>query len=306
MQPARAISEHKRTMPCHGLGLAYFGPFFFKNATCQPFIIRSAQISSTRYMVCSFTGKEKDAETGYGYFGARYMDHELMTMWLSVDPMVDKYPSISPFAYCAWNPVKLIDPDGEEIDDYFSRSGQYLGSDNSKTDNVRIISESTWNGLSKTIDGKIDHWIGYVLSSDFATETRNGMSTEAQLAVYNHYNPTNYNLIDLNSGSGSWGMRTTQQAHSNPVIKIRLEGNSTGLEVCNHSNEIRNLFSHEKAHIDQCQQIGFDQYKQLPLCQQEFFAISSQMADPTWNKTRQEYQNALLKYGEKFGLYIMR
>ena len=62
------------------------------------------------------TGKERDEETGYGYFGARYMDHELMTMWLSVDPMADKYPSISPYAYCAWNPVKLVDPDGRIID----------------------------------------------------------------------------------------------------------------------------------------------------------------------------------------------
>ena len=61
------------------------------------------------------TGKEKDAETGYGYFGARYMDHELTTMWLSVDPLADKYPSISPYAYCAWNPVKLVDPDGREL-----------------------------------------------------------------------------------------------------------------------------------------------------------------------------------------------
>ena len=59
-------------------------------------------------------GKERDEETGYGYFGARYMDHELMTMWLSVDPMADKYPSISPYANCAWNPVKLVDPDGED------------------------------------------------------------------------------------------------------------------------------------------------------------------------------------------------
>ena len=37
-----------------------------------------------------------------------------MTMWLSVDPMADKYPSISPYAYCAWNPVKLVDPDGRD------------------------------------------------------------------------------------------------------------------------------------------------------------------------------------------------
>ncbi len=62
-----------------------------------------------------FTGKERDEETGYGYFGARYMDHELMTMWLSVDPMSDKYPSMSPYSYCAWNPMKLVDPDGREI-----------------------------------------------------------------------------------------------------------------------------------------------------------------------------------------------
>lgn len=39
-----------------------------------------------------------------------------MTMWLSVDPMSDKYPSISPYAYCAWNPVRLVDPDGRVID----------------------------------------------------------------------------------------------------------------------------------------------------------------------------------------------
>ena len=65
----------------------------------------------------AFTGKERDSETGYRYFGARYMDYELMTMWLSVDPMTDKYPRISPYAYCAWNPIKLIDPDGCDVDD---------------------------------------------------------------------------------------------------------------------------------------------------------------------------------------------
>ena len=64
----------------------------------------------------AFTGKERDSETGYGYFGARYMDHELMTMWLSVDPLADKYPSISPYNYCMWNPMKIVDEYGMEAD----------------------------------------------------------------------------------------------------------------------------------------------------------------------------------------------
>ena len=40
--------------------------------------------------------------------------------------MADKYPSISPYAYCAWNPVKLIDPDGREIDisSFFDENGK--------------------------------------------------------------------------------------------------------------------------------------------------------------------------------------
>jgi len=62
----------------------------------------------------TFSGKEKDAETGYGYFGARYYDSGL-SIWLSVDPMSDKYPSMSPYNYCANNPVILVDPDGRRI-----------------------------------------------------------------------------------------------------------------------------------------------------------------------------------------------
>ena len=64
----------------------------------------------------TFSGKEKDVETGYGYFGARYYDSGL-SIWLSVDPMSDKYPSMSPYNYCANNPVKLINPNGMEIDE---------------------------------------------------------------------------------------------------------------------------------------------------------------------------------------------
>ena len=77
--------------------------------------IESQYTTITHSEYFTFTGKERDAETGYRYFGSRYLDHELIPSWLSVDPMADKYPSISPYAYCAWNPVKLVDPNGEDV-----------------------------------------------------------------------------------------------------------------------------------------------------------------------------------------------
>ncbi len=62
----------------------------------------------------TFSAKERDSETGLSYFGSRYYSSDL-SIWLSVDPMARKYPSLSPYVYCADNPVKLVDPDGEEI-----------------------------------------------------------------------------------------------------------------------------------------------------------------------------------------------
>ena len=70
----------------------------------------------------SCNGKEKDYESGFHYYGARYYWSEMLTGWLSVDPMMDKYPNISSYNYCVWNPVKLVDPDGEDcIDDIVIR-----------------------------------------------------------------------------------------------------------------------------------------------------------------------------------------
>ena len=104
----------------------------------------------------SFTGKEKDPETGYSYFGARYLDHELMTAWLSVDPMSDKYPSISPYAYCAWNPLKLVDPNGNELV-IVGRRGSTTYSPNMSTEGLDRFTKRTvdaLNAMYKTDVGK--------------------------------------------------------------------------------------------------------------------------------------------------------
>ncbi len=69
------------------------------------------QNSTSYYSPFKFSAKEKDPETGYSYFGARYYSPEL-SVWLGVDPMSDERPSLSAYNYCQWNPVMRIDPRG--------------------------------------------------------------------------------------------------------------------------------------------------------------------------------------------------
>ena len=105
---AKTACHHKILMPI-------FDNFFFKKSSRHVRIISCDIVDCSSYQYYSFTGKERDEETGYSYFGARYYDPDLSGIFFSVDPMSDKYPGISPYAYCAWNPLKLVDPDGRDV-----------------------------------------------------------------------------------------------------------------------------------------------------------------------------------------------
>ena len=70
----------------------------------------------------SFNAKELDEETGMYYYEARYYKPPVFT---SRDPMFEKYFWMTPYAYCANNPVKYVDPDGEEMDDFAKDPTRY-------------------------------------------------------------------------------------------------------------------------------------------------------------------------------------
>jgi len=69
-----------------------------------------------------YTGKELDKHTGYYYFGARYYDAGI-GRWLSMDPAEEKYPGLSPYGYCAGNPVRFVDTEGK---DWYDFGGNHL------------------------------------------------------------------------------------------------------------------------------------------------------------------------------------
>ena len=88
----------------------------------------------------SFNAKELDEETGMYYYEARYYKPPVFT---SRDPMFEKYFWMSPYAYCANNPVKYVDPSGMILD--------IADNDETKNDLKSIVKEENRDRV--VIDG---------------------------------------------------------------------------------------------------------------------------------------------------------
>ena len=77
----------------------------------EVFIEERNSVWNTPYL---FNAKEFDEETGLYYYGARYYNPRL-SIWLSNDSEEDKHPNSTTYCYAANNPIKFIDPDGNDI-----------------------------------------------------------------------------------------------------------------------------------------------------------------------------------------------
>ncbi|NSW45743.1 MAG: RHS repeat-associated core domain-containing protein [Bacteroidales bacterium] len=112
------------------------------------FVSQSLNGYDARY---KFTGKERDVETGYDYFGFRYYDSDGST-WISSEPLFGAHTDLSPYNYCSWNPVGKTDPDGAWDDGYRDLFGNYQWFD-SEHSNIIMKDDRLWTKVSdnKTI-----------------------------------------------------------------------------------------------------------------------------------------------------------
>ena len=107
----------------------------------EVFIEERNSVWNTPYL---FNAKEFDEETGMYYYGARYYEPRL-SLWMSTDPMEEKYPDYSTYIYAAQNPIAYSDPTGMEIRGVTKSDAEEFKSDvhlilgDSKFDNLRSL-----------------------------------------------------------------------------------------------------------------------------------------------------------------------
>jgi RHS repeat-associated protein len=125
-----------------------------------------------------------DDETGLYYYGARYYNPQV-SVWLSVDAMADKYPSLSPYAFVANNSIMLVDPDGNQIDP---------------------ASQADWDKNKQNIQNKVTAYeylhttFGVPAFQEKANTLKGTLSGMAKMEDTN--NPTVYKLGQASAGVG--------------------------------------------------------------------------------------------------------
>ena len=123
-----------------------------------------------------YGGKEWDSALGLYDFSAR-LYRPAAARFTTMDPLCEKYYSISPYAYCANNPVNLVDPDGARIWIWANGTQEYIlysqrelfnkdGTEYSGEDKFVLLIQATLNNLYDLNDEYISEVLDNLEESD--------------------------------------------------------------------------------------------------------------------------------------------
>ena len=170
-----------------------------------------------------FNGKELDAATGMYYYGARYYDPRL-SIFISVDPLAEKYHNIGGYVYVANNPINAIDPDGRDFRMIMQRDsrGNLVNINLSATVYLQGngASQEMANKMNKAFSEKFDGYknvkgVDVGLSVVYVYDAENKKSTNNLKAGENIFNVTND--LSKNVASNVSGRSYTQTGNTGVI-----------------------------------------------------------------------------------------
>ena len=272
--------------------------------------------SSSEDLPYKFNGKQFDEETGLYYYGARYMN-PVTSIWYGVDALTEKYPTMAGMIYCMNNPVRLVDLDGN--DSYYTKNGDYIGSNNKKSDLIYIV--SSYRLIRRLRNGKEFYSFGgkkTLEESDLSAKAyskiftnvlkRKGIDTKrlynGQISVnternswdntmkkwnkyyeqYNVYDPENESL-SYDPTKGQTGPAISATLHVNKKIEIVINVYSVGNEEKNYVSTESNIYN----------MIGIHEFnyhgRKGKGNNQHYEILKAQRTDPSWKTTTPQFKS---------------
>ncbi|MCC6835528.1 MAG: hypothetical protein IT213_11100 [Cytophagales bacterium] len=67
---------------------------------------------------------------------------ELISRWISPDPLAEKYYSYSPYHFSGNNPIRYVDPTGMYFIDYYDQGGNKIGTDGNNDGRVVVVTDN--------------------------------------------------------------------------------------------------------------------------------------------------------------------
>ena len=174
-----------------------------------PYGMPMADVNSASAQPFKFGGKELEREGGMDFydFEARRLDFAL-GRFTSPDPLCEQTPEVSPYAYCAADPVNFIDPTGEDVvvlleEGFIGHLGMLIQNEKEKWqyysingDNVFVSnsssSQSSFIGGRRYDDIGVGEWDTPqdFLDSSYNTDDDNNDSEKGNDATTNSYEYT--------------------------------------------------------------------------------------------------------------------
>ena len=269
----------------------------------EPFVNQRVSGYNERF---TFTGKERDEETGYSYFGARYMEHEILTSFISVDRYASKYPFISPYAYCAWNPLRITDPNGDSIRlegtaDQRQKVLDYLHQYSHLTfqcDEKGYITLNT-NLPGSEIKNHSDQYIADIIKDNInivvieIMETDNVASKGVRMQKDN---PTLFGATSDYPKDGNW---ETGRVEGKQFLNINLLGS-----ICGNDNESKTypgrIIMHEFSEGFEGCKLARELQRPLTMSQKDYFWSHSRANNHVWGEFTSPGENGKIKLRSEY------
>ena len=163
--------------------------------------------------------------------GSNLLEINNLQMWLSVDPMSDKYPSMSPYNYCANNPVILVDPDGRDIYTFDDKGNIYLyeAIEGSSTDHLVVLDKNGKVSRDKNGNIKKESFFGKQLSQEVDKGSFDNISIDGKTLIDFKGKGKEasgvFNILADNS-SVEWGIVGFKNADSETQFQVGSSHNS--------------------------------------------------------------------------------